>query len=80
MHYWDRLYTVLLSNFHERSVWTIDAMKLSSMISMTEKYPSFVVRKVETAVNRINRNTSLHVSLNVRRPRNGKAVLTFHKE
>ncbi len=79
MKYCDRLHAVLVDSFDEDAVWTIDAMKLSAMINMPEKYPSFVVRKIETAVNRINRDTSLDISLDVKRPRHGKAILTFQK-
>jgi len=78
---WKPLYALLLKRFKNKVVWTTDAMKLAETIHLTEKYPSLVVRKTETAVRQINKQNLLKISLEVDRPRNGKAVLTFtHKK
>ena len=80
MQNWNRLYAILKENFDIHNAWTIDAMKLKQKMDMTEKYPSVVVRRIESAVNKINRETSLNIALDVRRPRNGKALITFQKK
>jgi len=79
MNHWEALHDELMKRFHKKQVWSTDAMKLAEMIQLNEKYPSVVVRKTESAVNKINKKTLLNVSLDVSRPRNGKAILTFQK-
>ena len=79
MNHWEALHNVLLKRFQKKPVWSTDAMKLAEMIKLDEKYPSMVVRKAESAVNKINKKTMIDVSLDVNRPRNGKAILTFQK-
>ena len=79
MNKWEVLYKVLVKRFLKKSVWSTDAMNLAKTIQLNEQYPSVVVRKVESAVNKINKKTGLNISLVVKRPRNGKALLTFIK-
>ncbi len=79
MNTWEALYQVLKKRFQGKPVWSTDAMKLADMIRLNEDYPSVVVRKAESAVSQINKKTSLNVLLDVARPRNGKAILTFSK-
>jgi len=74
---WETLFQVLEKRFQKKSVWSTDAMKLAGMIQLNEQYPSVVVRKAESAVNKINKKTAFNISLDVSRPRNGKAILTF---
>ncbi|MCJ7772023.1 MAG: hypothetical protein MUP22_02700 [Desulfobacterales bacterium] len=77
MHNWEALYQVLAKRFQKKPIWSTDAMKLAEMIQLNEQYPSVVVRKTESAVNKINKKTEFNISLDVNRPRNGKAILTF---
>ena len=79
MNPWEVLHNELIKRFQKKPVWSTDAMKLAEMIRLDEQYPSVVVRKAESAVNSINKKTMLNVSLDVNRPRNGKAILTFQK-
>jgi hypothetical protein len=79
IHHWEALHNELKKRFQKKPVWSTDAMKLASMIRLNEQYPSVVVRKAESAINKINKKTMLNVSLDVNRPRNGKAILTFQK-
>jgi len=79
LNHWEALHNVLKKRFQKKPVWSTDAMKLAEMIKLDEKYPSMVVRKAESAVNKINKKTTIDVSLDVNRPRNGKAILTFQK-
>jgi len=79
LNHWETLHNVLKKRFQKKPVWSTDAMKLAEMIKLDEKYPSMVVRKAESAVNKINKKTTIDVSLDVNRPRNGKAILTFQK-
>ena len=79
MVYWEALYKILLERFQKKPIWSTDAIKLAEMIRLHEQYPSIIVRKMESAVNKINKRKLLNISLDVQRPRNGKAVLTFLK-
>lgn len=79
MNTWEILYTLLTKRFKKKPIWSTDAVKLAGMIQLNEQYPSVIVRKTESAVNRINKKTSFKVSLEIHRPRNGKAMITFIK-
>lgn len=74
-----RLYEILSKTFHGRVLWEIDAMKLAQKIPLALRYPSEVVPKIKTAINRINKNTELKIDLSVRKKERGKAVLVFRK-
>ena len=74
-----RLYEILVKTFQGRSKWEIDAVKLALKIPMDKQYPAHIIPKITAAVNRINKQTSLQLSLEVRRPRRGKAIFVFHK-
>ncbi len=76
---WETLYEILIKRFKKKAVWSTDAMKLAQMIELDEQYPSVIVRKAESAVGKINKQKCLNITLDVNRPRNGKAVLTFSK-
>lgn len=77
--HWEVLYEMLLKRFQRKTVWSTDAMKLARLIELDEQYPSVIVRKAESAVGKINKNKGFHITLDVNRPRNGKAILTFSK-
>lgn len=72
-----RLYEILLKNFHGRSTWQIDAVKLAAKIPLKQKYPAHIVPKIQDAVESIRDNTDFNVYLSVRRPKKGKALLVF---
>lgn len=74
-----KLNEILVKIFQNRDTWSIDAMKLAKKIPINEKYPSHIVRKIESKVNKINKHYALKIDLSVRRPRRGKAILTFRK-
>ena len=74
-----RLYEILTKAFQARNVWQIDALKLAGKIPLAKKYPSDIVLKIRPALNRINKYTSLHLSLAVRHPERGRAILVFKK-
>lgn len=74
-----RLYEILIKAFQARNVWQIDARKLARKIPLAKKYPSDIVLKIRAALKRINKYTSLHLSLAVRHPERGRAVLIFKK-
>ena len=74
-----RLYELLIKTFQGRNVWQIGAKKLASKIPMSEKYPAHIIPKVKAAVHRINERTDLQLSLEVKRPQRGKAILVFRK-
>ena len=74
-----KLNEILVKIFQNRDTWSIDAMKLAEKIPINEKYPSHIVRKIESNVNKINKHYALNIDLSVQRPRRGKAILTFKK-
>ena len=75
-----RLYEILVKTFHGRNRWEIGAKKLADKIPMKEEYPSDIIPKIKSAVNKIEQETSLNISLEVRRPKRGKAFFIFHKK
>jgi plasmid replication initiation protein len=74
-----RLYEILTKAFQARRVWEIDALKLAGKIPLAKKYASDVVLRIRPALKRINKYTSLHLSMTVRHPKRGRAVLVFKK-
>ena len=74
-----RLYELLVKTFQGRNTWKIDAKKLASKIPMSEKYPAHIIPKVKAAIHRISERTDLQLSLEVKRPQRGKAILVFRK-
>ncbi|MFH1674772.1 MAG: hypothetical protein ABIF87_15320, partial [Pseudomonadota bacterium] len=72
-----RLYEILLKSFQGRDIWETDALKLAKKIPLAEKYASHIVFKIRRALKQIEKYTSLNVSLTVRRPKRGKAILVF---
>jgi predicted house-cleaning noncanonical NTP pyrophosphatase (MazG superfamily) len=74
-----RLYEILLKSFQGRDIWETDALKLAKKIPLAEKYASHIVFKIRRALKQIEKYTSLNVSLTVRRPKRGKAILVFQK-
>ena len=75
-----RLYEILIKAFRSRDTWEIDTLKLAAKIPMAQKYPSDIIPKIKIALNKISKHTSLKISMTVRRPEKGRAVIIFHKE
>jgi len=76
---WEVLHKVLVKRFQKKPIWSTDAVKLAGIIQLKEQYPSIIVRKTQSAVNMINKKTAINISLEILRPRNGKATITFIK-
>lgn len=72
-----RLYELLIKAFQGRDTWEIDAVKLAEKIPMAQRFPSGIIRRIKTALVRVSKDTSLAVSMTVRRPARGKAVIVF---
>jgi len=75
-----RLYEILIKSFKERSVWCISTSKLIEKLTLVEKYPSKVIEKVIPAINEINKNTQLFVSLETYKNNDGETIFKFRKE
>lgn len=75
-----RLYEILIKSFQGRNDWPVNACLLAQKIPMAEKYPAHIIPKIKSAVNRINQNTDLQISLEVNRKERGKVILIFTKE
>lgn len=74
-----RLYELLIKTFQGRNSWSIDATKLAQKIPLKEKHPAHIIPKIEAAINRINKKTSLKIELKVERPKRGQAILHFQR-
>jgi len=75
-----RLHEILCKNFKGRNTWQIDAHKLADKIPLTGKtgkYLSDILTKINPAINRINKHTSLKINLEVRTKEKGEAILVF---
>jgi hypothetical protein len=72
-----RLYEILIKSFQGRDRWEIDALKLASKIPMKEKYISHIIIKIKTAVNKINNDSELKISVELKRQGRGKAIFIF---
>ncbi|MBX6424264.1 replication initiator protein A [Thermosulfurimonas sp. F29] len=73
-----RLYEILIKNFQNREEWRIEVTKLAEKIPMKKKYPSHIITKIKTAINRINEHTDLKINLEVEKFKN-KTILMFCK-
>jgi len=58
-----RLYEILVKTFKERDEWQIGIIKLAEKLTLSEKYPSQILKKLTPAVNEINTNTALKINL-----------------
>ena len=75
-----RLYEILIKAFRSRDTWEIDALKLVAKIPMAQKHPSHILPKIRIALAQVKNHTSLKISMTMRRPERGKAIIGFHKE
>jgi hypothetical protein len=50
-----------LKTFKDRDTWQIGIIKLAEKLTLTERYPSQVLKKLIPAVNEINKNTGLKI-------------------
>jgi len=75
-----RLYEILVKSFQGRSEWQINALKLAQKIPLNRKYASEIRIKVEPAIQRINVQTSLKVSMETVKKERGNLVFIFRKE
>jgi len=75
-----RLYEILIKAFRSRDTWQIDALKLAAKIPMAQKYSSHILPKIRIALAQIKNHTSLKISMTMRQPERGKAIIIFHKE
>lgn len=73
-----RLYEILVKSFQNRDEWRIEAMKLAEKIPLKVRYPSHVVSKVRSAVNRINACTDLNIYFEAEKFK-PKVILIFRK-
>ena len=74
-----RLYEILIKSFQGRNEWSIDALKLAAKIPMKEEYVADILPKIVKAVDIINAKTDLDITITVKRPQRGQAVITFRK-
>jgi len=74
-----RLYEILIKSFQGRNEWSIDTLKLATKIPMKQKYVANVLPKIIKAVDTINAKTDLKITIIVKRPQRGQAVITFRK-
>jgi hypothetical protein len=58
-----RLYEILVKTFKDRDQWQIGIIKLAEKLTLTERYPSQILKKLIPAVNEINKNTGLKIHL-----------------
>ena len=59
-----RLYEILVKTFKDREEWQIGIIKLPEKLTLSERYPSQILKKVNPAVNEINDNTELKINFN----------------
>ena len=59
-----RLYEILIKTFKERDEWLIGIIKLGEKLTLSEKYPSQILKKVTSAVNEINGNKEIELKVN----------------
>jgi len=74
-----RLYEILIKSFQGRNEWSIDTLKLATKIPMKQKYVADILPKIVKAVDIINAKTDLNITITVKRPQRGQAVITFRK-
>jgi len=74
-----RLYEILIKSFQGRNKWSIDALKLAAKIPMKEEYVADILPKIIKVVDIINAKTDLNITIIVKRPQRGQAVITFRK-
>ena len=75
-----RLYEILVKSFQGRSEWQINALKLAQKIPLNRKYASEIRIKVEPAIQRINVQTSLKVTMETVKKERGNLLFIFRKE
>ena len=59
-----RLYEILIKTFKDRGEWQIGIIKLPEKLTLSERYPSQILKKLNPAVNEINDNTELKINFN----------------
>jgi hypothetical protein len=58
-----RLYEILVKTFKDREEWQIGIVRLPEKLTLSERYPSQILKKLKPAVNEINDNTKLNIKL-----------------
>lgn len=75
-----RLFELLLKTFKDRDTWCVSTDKLTEKLTLSEKYPSQLLKKLRPAINEINGNTELSVSLDTYKNKNDETVFRFKKK
>jgi len=74
-----RLYEILSKSFYKRKEWKIGVIKLKDKIPLQEKHYSTIKRKIESAVNTINRKTDMNIEMSVEKKHRNDGIITFRK-
>jgi len=74
-----RLYEILLKHLENNNKWECEVKKLAEKLTLNEKYPSHIVRKLKPATADIRKNTTLKVSFHSRTTADNRTIATFRK-
>lgn len=71
-----RFYEIIVKTFKERSVWKIEILKLKEKLTLSEKYPSDLLKKIKPSIKEINEKTELKIKFDYNQE---SGVCTFTK-
>lgn len=75
-----RLFEILIKSFQQSNVFEIGAKNLARKMPLSFRYPSDIVKKIKSGINRINNQTSLQLELVLETTIEGNIKFVFHKK
>jgi hypothetical protein len=72
-----RLYEILIKNFKLRNEWKIEALRLAEKLTLSEFYPSQVIKKIKPAVREITENTDMSIQFSSYTNDHGETIFCF---
>ncbi len=72
-----RLYEILIKNFKSRKLWKIEIKKLSEKLTLSDRFPSDISRRIKPAINEINKNTELKIDFSTYKNSDDETICIF---
>jgi len=74
-----RLFEILIKHLETANKWECEVKKLAEKLTLDEKYPSLILRRLKPATDEIRKNTFLKVSLHSRTTADKRTIASFRR-
>jgi hypothetical protein len=74
-----RLYELLMKRLGKSAGWECEAKKLAEKLTLKERYPSQIIKKLQPAIAEINKNTDFRVEMTTRKADDRRVIIRFQR-